>query len=413
MYLRADQKRPRHGSPSIGYWARAWLVAEGVVDLIARDQAAMSHLFQYKQLTSDPRLSAAQVKKTYLDLALTIGVHPWALGVIPENNGKVHLPKRLTIEYTVVKNIIRWSRGSEQSTFEKRTRLEDDQTLEIPPLIKDLTVVKGKGTKPVAVIVVEHQILRTVITDERYNKHRVIVVMTAGYPSLATREFLHLLSKSPMLNDVPFLYFSDHDFQAAEIFKCLKYGAAHSAESSEQMVCSQLSWAGPSREELLSSPEKCRKALEQQYQSDQLRATSDEVKGAADAWVKNKRAFLEKKLVKTTQGDLNQLRSFLQTSWLQNEAGLRAELDEMSWRKGKFRLADLAAIHQDFVQIFINAKISKALAIESAEELSLPGPLIPKKRGWAALSGQQEARQKASAEVSDEEAEALMQYVVT
>ena len=68
-----------------------------------------------------------------------------------------------------------------------------------------------------AVIVVEHRNVNTLL-GKSVNFKDAIVILTAGYPSTATVEFLHLLSKDRELEDVPFLFISDHDFQAVHIF---------------------------------------------------------------------------------------------------------------------------------------------------------------------------------------------------
>ena len=71
---------------------------------------------------------------------------------------------------------------------------------------------------------------------------------TSGYPTLATREFLHLLSETlPAI--VHFLYYTDYDIHGCHIFTILKYGCKATAWASDMMVCPRLVWAGPKRQD--------------------------------------------------------------------------------------------------------------------------------------------------------------------
>ena len=56
---------------------------------------------------------------------------------------------------------------------------------------------------------------------------------------------MDLLSKHPLIQDVPFYFFSDHDVFGSEIYCVLKYGSKATAWASSTLICSPLEWAGP------------------------------------------------------------------------------------------------------------------------------------------------------------------------
>ena len=45
------------------------------------------------------------VKKMFDDWAVTLGIHPWALGILAESQGCVTIPERLKIKCEIISNI--------------------------------------------------------------------------------------------------------------------------------------------------------------------------------------------------------------------------------------------------------------------------------------------------------------------
>ncbi|KAI4116654.1 MAG: hypothetical protein LQ345_002972 [Seirophora villosa] len=72
----------------------------------------------------------------------------------------------------------------------------------------------------------------------------VIVVMTIGYPCVATREFLRLLADSRALKNALFLWISDHDPHAFQCYTTLKYGSAAMAWISPSTCVNRLELFG-------------------------------------------------------------------------------------------------------------------------------------------------------------------------
>ena len=123
-------------------------------------------------------MTMAQTRRILYDLALTIEVHPIALGVIPESNGQVTMPELVRIEATIVTDIIRYhQQDTKVGDFTGKRVFEPSQTAYIPPLLRDLRVV-GKG-KPRAVVVVEHRNLKMVLTQHDFAVSKVILIMVS------------------------------------------------------------------------------------------------------------------------------------------------------------------------------------------------------------------------------------------
>lgn len=169
-----------------------------------------------------------------------------------------------------------------------------------------------------------------------------------------------MLSKDPALHDVPFLFFSDHDFQGFHIFSILKYGCRSTAYLSEIQVCPQLQFAGPTLADYLQSPAAFRPEWEEQHQADNPRFSPDEITAAAEQWEARQGRRLPKKLVRADQTDRSLYKGFERTMWLQHEPIVHAELETMLHQPAKFRIADMAQVHNRYLLSFLEATVAKA-----------------------------------------------------
>lgn len=138
-------------------------------------------------------MTMAAARRALIDLALSIEVHPLALGVAPEGEGQVVLPNDFSIEVTLVNNVIMYNdclaEAGKMGMLAEVKTFQPSRTAHIPPLIKDLRVVgrrskKGKevqrgGKRLDAVVVVEHRNLKDVVTGEQMGTvgENVIIVM--------------------------------------------------------------------------------------------------------------------------------------------------------------------------------------------------------------------------------------------
>ena len=388
--LRRDAKVKRNVTSVVpASWQRLFAMYERLTKNIAKSQETMLRFMQYQEAV---KMTAAQSSSAVHELALTIGVHEWTLGVIPQATGEVFLPKKMSIKCIQVTNILGYHRGDKPDpAFEETITLQPAQEHPIKPLIKSL---KFEGQCPTAVIVVEHRNIKKHVPCLDEDQDKYILVMTAGYPSGAAREFLHMLAKDTRLARVPFLYFGDHDFQGIDIFKVLKTGSAKSAESNRSMVCSRLRWAGPRRKDLIDSPQNCLQAHRDQYNAAHPRASDKDVEADMRKWKAAKANTVQKKFQAANKTDRTLFKGFEKSGWLGAEPEMAAELKDMLEKNSKFRLADMAEFNPDYLSVFIDARVAD-LCKESQRfrPRALPAPVLtPERKQWLAAQSQSQGR---------------------
>ena len=348
-------------------------------------------------------MSKEKARSIACDLALTIGVHPMCLGIIPDSSGSIALPPSVRIKYTLVKHL--------QKGEEIEKNMKANSTVNIEPLIKNLTV-EIEGSSPTAVLVTEHENLKRVLTEHESAPGNVILVMSQGYPTKATREFLHMLSLDPALRRTPFLYTSDHDLQGLQIFQALKYGCNSSAESNHIMVCSKLQWAGPTKRELLASPQDYFSREEAQWRADHPGQTPDQIEMRMTAWRTEQQAKIGKQFQKLSKVDQRLLRAIKRVGWLAYEPEIEQEIEQMESEAGKFRFADLAQVDVRYIRTFLQQKIS-AWSTATMSEAQQAEPLVqrsPTSLRYRAVESQVASSQPLPPpEVTEEEAQELLE----
>ena len=164
----------------------------------------------------------------------------------------------------------------EERTTKKMSLRQKDRS-DIPGLLAAILVRAKFGVR--AVVFVEHRNIGTTLEWTVASLKGCIVIMTSGFPTQGTREFVHLLSKVPDVEHKPFLFFSDHDLSGFKIFSILRNGCKKSAWGSAIMVCPQLQWVGPTIADLFHNLREVasRRMTEQQILHPQWSATRLEV----------------------------------------------------------------------------------------------------------------------------------------
>ena len=139
-------------------------------------------------------------KRILTDLALTIKVHPLALGVLLEDKSKFHLPEGNLVDATLVSNVISSSRTNRSTQFARMKTLRDGQGTpsDIPQLVEKLEVRSQSKPSVRAVVITEHANLSSLLTDDRFGINNRIVITLSGYPGYFTCEWIHMLSKNPL-----------------------------------------------------------------------------------------------------------------------------------------------------------------------------------------------------------------------
>ncbi|KAK5095505.1 hypothetical protein LTS08_008148 [Lithohypha guttulata] len=181
------------------------------------------------------------VKEIFDDIALTIGVHPFRLGAIPEARSQIFVPEQCQLTLKVVGNIFDYyDKGTLSTVMVNRGRKQP-----LPVMIESLEVSQETSVR--AVVVTEHRNLTSALsmfqgTGALPGTHGIMVVMTGGFPDLSVREFLHLLSDE--LPETPFLWLSDCDSHGIAEWLACRNGSATSAWASPSMVCPRLQFVG-------------------------------------------------------------------------------------------------------------------------------------------------------------------------
>ncbi|KAL8761380.1 MAG: hypothetical protein Q9184_002495 [Pyrenodesmia sp. 2 TL-2023] len=320
-----------------------------------------SRFIGFKETEPEAQQSLRVVKKNTLDLALTIGTHPAAFGVRHEESGKVHIPQGTTIETTTVVDFFKFNdRDRAKAPIDGCTNsIMTPGQNNIPCSVVELHL-KFESLKYVinAIIVVEHPNLAEMITNRRQGFPDVLVLMTAGYPSGLTKEFLHLLYNDARLKDKPFLYFADHDMQAISIFQTLKYGSKNSAWVSASMVCPGLRYVGPTKQDLLDLVKVYRAGYEQDWKRTHPDASPEEVRDVVSVWERSKEHKVKTKFKPKTPKDQEMYTAFRNSGLLEHEELVKREVELiMGGYKGKFRLADLTVVDNRYLRQYFQTKL--------------------------------------------------------
>ncbi|KAL8973191.1 MAG: hypothetical protein Q9197_002454 [Variospora fuerteventurae] len=395
MVTRQGRTYKRKVTSQVQYWAKLLEVASTLYNMQVDRQAEI-----------DPEMQGnlPVVKRTTLDLALTIGTHPAALGIVYEESGKVHLPQKVTVETLRVTNVFAFNNRDKSAAPQDgctTTKLSPGEHA-IPRSVVKLrvNVSLAFGAVLSAVIVVEHRNLEGMITNHQFAMQDVMVVMTAGYPSGATKEFLHLLCNDPALQSIPFLYFADHDMQGFSIFQRLKYGSRNSAWASASMVCPQLQYVGPTKEDLL-----------------------DQVWDAGNAWARKKEHKAKSKFNGKTSKDNEMYTAFKNIGWTEYEPLAKREIEKiMGSSKAvslvtilaagclftndsqKFRLADLTVADPRYLRQYFQSKLQEYCPDRRTVEPEPPAvesQRLPSQASSNALAGGKVTRSTSALDESD------------
>ena len=276
-------------------------------------------------------MNLSLVKKILTDLALTIKVHPLALGVLAEDRGRFYLPDGILIDATIISNVISYHRTDRSNKFAKTKTFKHEQGVStvIPQLAEKLKVRFQRKRIVRAVILTEHANLSSLLMDEQFDINNCIVITLSGYPGYSTCEWIHMLSIDPLLRQLPWLMLVDHDFQGLHIFSKMKYGCRNSAWVSEISVCSQLQCIGPFRDDLTQSPALHRPEWEAQYRVDHPRKSDSAVAKAAQEWENRMSRKIAQKFTAASKADKTLYKSFERTGWLEKEPAVKEELRVM------------------------------------------------------------------------------------
>ncbi|KAM0806152.1 hypothetical protein BDR22DRAFT_883881 [Usnea florida] len=217
---------------------------------VVRDRETIASMLVL--LTYLVRVVSAQEVMKFRQMLL----HPWSLLIESEEPGRISLGPNVSLTVFVVTNVLKASEEHKNggidavysSRFCQRKRLPKSHAFETPTKILSIQDPKSTGIR--AVIVVEHRNVGTQIEWVKEYMHGTIIVMTGGYASTGTKEFLNVLWRE-LPSSVAFLFCSDHDPASFHIYSTLKWGACKSAALSQDTVCPRLQWFSPTRDIVL------------------------------------------------------------------------------------------------------------------------------------------------------------------
>lgn len=123
------------------------------------------------------------------------------------------------------------------------------------------------------------------------------------------------------------------------IFQTLKYGSKMAAWASKAMVCPQLQYAGPTRQDLKDSARLYRPHWVAQFQVTHPDTNDEDVQTAADKWVRRANTKVGRKFSQRTAKDMEIYRSFQKLGWLDLEPKAKMEVDWIArTEKGSVRI---------------------------------------------------------------------------
>lgn len=374
MLVRHDILSLRGTKKLAGYWTNFVRTATLLNDMAVSKQALKTRFIQYRE--ADPHAKLEVVKRIMYDIALTLQVHPTALGIQQQESGIIRLPHSIGVDNVIVNDVFRYIDRQRTGVVKKdlvpgTKAARQNGEFAIPSPVLDINL-KMAGGKIDAVVVVEHKNLSNMLPIKD-----VLLVMTGGFPSSATKEYLHLLSQSTKLEGVPFLYFGDHDMGGFTIFQTLKYGSKNSAWASGIMVCPQLEYCGPLKSDLLESVTRQSPHQRAQMIAKDPNASSAKIDEQMGRWQEKKDRKVRRKCSHSTKKDMEIMRGFQKLGWLDHEPLVSREINLIigSKKPAKFRMANMTEVHISHLQRFIEAKLSKRCP--SRAPWVAPAPVAP------------------------------------
>lgn len=173
VVLRKEDTISVRRTTTFAYWDGIMSMVDTLIDIMAHQTPIQARYLQYKQTRLLGSLEQAQ--KAWHEVALSTGLHPWALGVTPASTGEYSLPPRLSLKCVCITNILKYNvQGLRKKDSERAITTEHGQVCEIPVLLKEL---KTRGAAPAAVVVVEHRNLKTLMEGAHPVKGVLLVMV--------------------------------------------------------------------------------------------------------------------------------------------------------------------------------------------------------------------------------------------
>ncbi|KAG7004533.1 hypothetical protein G7Y79_00024g054830 [Physcia stellaris] len=275
-------------------------------------------------------LTKVSVKRILHDWSVTIGVHPWALGVDTERQGNVTVPPGLTIHCEIVPNIFK---------DEIRTHGLKGDEAPIPARINSITLKMRQGYKLRAIMITEHRNLDFASIDVKRHMEDVLLIQ---------------------VYHVPIFFFSDHDSHGQHIFTGLKYGSMAGAWASATQVCSRLQWAGPTVQHLHATVDNYAPIRREERRTSNPGITGQDAAAEETKWKTLMHQKIDSKLrgKPITKDDREIYRGMVNSGVLRDEPELEKDMKAMIEKNQKFSLTAFESVRPHGAELYILERLS-------------------------------------------------------
>ena len=139
-------------------------MAKTLLQMQSDKQSLKSRFIAYKDVEPKLDMKLEEVKRLVLDIALTIAVHPIALGVKNEASGQISVPNGVRIDATIVFDIFAYIDSEGTQKGRKVLKIKPGlRTIPEPVLGLKLVFTEHKTRRLDAVLVMEHRNLSEVL----------------------------------------------------------------------------------------------------------------------------------------------------------------------------------------------------------------------------------------------------------
>ena len=168
---------------SLDFWGQVVAVLTEVIAMWQRKSDVQRRQFQY--ICQTQSISKAQISKMLTTLALTLRIHPLLLGVRPQHDAKIIIPKQMRLKFRQPKSMARFLVDGEVFLLTLKPGLFD-----VPDRIFTLLVEYPDSLEIHGVIVVEH---RNFLEEEGWSEENlagVIVIMVSFNVDFQDRQLI-------------------------------------------------------------------------------------------------------------------------------------------------------------------------------------------------------------------------------
>ncbi|KAL8944145.1 MAG: hypothetical protein Q9216_000650 [Gyalolechia sp. 2 TL-2023] len=345
-----------------------------IMRILDSHKATTARNFQYVTTGGGKGRTKARMKQMWFNWAVTLEIHPLCLGINLDSTGVIVVPDGLRIEVRTRPSLL-------HREIVQKTLCHGRHP--IPTNVQSINLSFRVQKYIRAVVVTEHRNINTELDGFSEHTRDVIIVMTAGYPCLATREFLRLLVDCTKIPHSKFLWVSDHDPHGFQVYTTLKFGSASMAWIAPSTCVPKLEFFGPTESQIQQVWDHQEAAKRRKIRVQEPSSSDEWVAMKAKQEMKsirsNYRDLCRRKLKKNDNSILENLKNFRS---MDSDSDLAKEVNDMirnqcgvghspSWRLfsadmflQKFAMSELDKISSGTVLLFILQAVDSFVVVE-------------------------------------------------